>query len=355
MPKKVLIVGTGTIGEPLIGLFSVLKKDMGIDDVYFHKRTPLRYEIAKVNSLINRGAKLVVNNDCISQFEQLGHSVHCVYEQALEECDVIVDCTPAGNNNKAASYLDLSETYPHKTFIAQGSENGFGLPYAYGINDSILTSKENKFIQVVSCNTHSIACLVNNLHHSFGVVGGDFVCIRRPNDLSQDGGFIASPYLSLHSSINGTHHAKDVVDLFKTKDISFKDSLYSSAMKTNTQYMHVIRYNIETTGQHSYNKILDTLKENHMISLTRHRSANRVFSFGRDHGFYGRIYNQTVVSIPALEVHTKRETTMVTGFSFTPQDGNSLLSSAAATLYGLHGKKYLSWMSCFSKFLHKEI
>ena len=126
-------------------------------------------------------------------------------------------------------------------------------------------------------------------------------------------------------------------------------------MKTNTQYMHVIRFNIEINGQNNYSRILDTLKDNHMISLTRHKSANRVFSYGRDHGFYGRIYNQTVISTPTVEVLTKKNSTMITGFSFTPQDGNSLLSSAAATLYGLHGEKYLSWMSCFSKFLHKEV
>ena len=42
MSKRIVhIVGTGTIGEPLIGLFSAFKKDFGIDDVTFHKRTPL--------------------------------------------------------------------------------------------------------------------------------------------------------------------------------------------------------------------------------------------------------------------------------------------------------------------------
>ena len=49
--KTVLVIGTGTIGEPLIGLLSRLKGELGIDRVIFHKRTPLDYEIAKVNSL----------------------------------------------------------------------------------------------------------------------------------------------------------------------------------------------------------------------------------------------------------------------------------------------------------------
>jgi len=55
-----------------------------------------------------------------------------------------------------------------------------------------------------------------------------------------------------------------------------------------------------------------------------------VFSFGRDHGYYGRILSQTVVVTPTLAVRRAHE---VYGFCFTPQDGNSLLSSMAAALW----------------------
>jgi len=55
-----------------------------------------------------------------------------------------------------------------------------------------------------------------------------------------------------------------------------------------------------------------------------------IFSFGRDHGYYGRIFSQTVVAKPTVTVHGDRE---VVGFCFTPQDGNSLASSIAAALW----------------------
>ena len=61
--NNILVVGTGTIGEPLIGLLTEVKDDLGIDDVYFYKRTPLKDEIAKVDGLCRRGAKLVVTDD----------------------------------------------------------------------------------------------------------------------------------------------------------------------------------------------------------------------------------------------------------------------------------------------------
>ena len=49
-----------------------------------------------------------------------------------------------------------------KGFLAQGSEHGFGKKYARGINDSALMS-EDKFIQIVSCNTHNISSITNTI------------------------------------------------------------------------------------------------------------------------------------------------------------------------------------------------
>ena len=93
MKKNVFVVGTGTIGEPLIGLLSDYKNKLGIN-VYFNKRTPLIDEVAKVESLIKRGAKLVTSPVRRPKFEKMGHKVTCTYEDALEKADVIIDCTP---------------------------------------------------------------------------------------------------------------------------------------------------------------------------------------------------------------------------------------------------------------------
>jgi len=47
--------------------------------------------------------------------------------------------------------------------------------------------------------------------------------------------------------------------------------------------------------------------------------------------------------------------TQVTGFSFTPQDGNSLLSSVAAAMYGLYGNDYLAKLDPIKRFLIDEV
>ena len=75
MSRIVHVVGTGTIGEPLIGLFSAFQQAWDIDEVSFHKRTPLQDERAKVESMVRRGAKLVVDADKVADFEALACQV----------------------------------------------------------------------------------------------------------------------------------------------------------------------------------------------------------------------------------------------------------------------------------------
>jgi glyceraldehyde-3-phosphate dehydrogenase (NAD(P)) len=329
MNKIVHVVGTGTIGEPLIGLFADFKKYLGIDEISFHKRTPMTTERAKVNHLLQRGAKLAVDPDKIADFEALGHTVSYDATEALERATVVIDCTPAGNENKK-EYVKL--TGP-KGFLAQGSESGFGKPYAMGINDEALVPGQDRFLQIVSCNTHNIAALVKTLAYdgdgSSPLEKGRFVCMRRSNDVSQDSSFSPAPAAGKHDDpLFGTHHARDASRLLET--IGWKPNLFSSAMKLNTQYMHSLWFDLEFDRPMTKEKAIEKLRANRRIAMTEKRSSNQIFSFGRDHGYYGRILSQAVVAVPTLTVSGDRE---VIGFCFTPQDGNSLASSIAAALW----------------------
>ena len=124
--KIVHVVGTGTIGEPLIGLLCDFKEDLGIDEVTFHKNTPLTTDRSKVKSLINRGAILTTNNDKYDSFNDIGLKPGFCTETAIDRASVIIDCTPrgVGHENKNLYY----KNYLHNTqgFIALGRESGFG-------------------------------------------------------------------------------------------------------------------------------------------------------------------------------------------------------------------------------------
>jgi len=330
MKNIVHIVGTGTIGEPVIGLFSDFGDRMGIDEVTFHKRTPLVSDRAKLEHLMTRGAKLAVNDDARRDFEALGHTVTYGAEEALERATVVIDCTPAGNRHKETLYKDLQGP---RGFLAQGSEFQFGKPYAHGVNDEVLIPEEDRFIQIVSCNTHNIASLIKTLcdegDGSYNHQESNFVCIRRANDVSQADKFVPAPQVGRHDDPEfGTHHARDAHHLMQTMGMA--PDVFSSVLKVNSQYMHSIWFRILCDRDIDLEEILSRLRDNPLVALTEKREANLIFSFGRDHGYYGRILSQTVVVVPTLMVRRQRQ---IYGFCFTPQDGNSLLSSIAAALW----------------------
>ncbi len=349
------VIGTGTIGEPLVGLLCDMRGPLGIEEVTFHKRTPLLTDRSKVIQLLRRGARLVVDDNAARGFHDLGMERTYETRQALERAAVVIDCTPSGvgTQNKTEFY----EGYTGNTlgFIAQGGEFGFGKPYARGINDEALVKGKDQFLQVVSCNTHNLSILIDTLVLEDGgpdnLVEGRFVCMRRANDISQDGSFVPSPVVGKHKDERfGTHHARDAWHLFNT--MGYDLNLFSSALKLNTQYMHTIFFDIKVKKPTTVKHLLDRIRDNDRMSITYKDSANAVFSFGRDHGHYGRILNVTVVCVPTLTVRNQTE---IVGYCFTPQDGNSLLSSVSAATWFLYPEDYEDRIQCLKPFFYPEV
>ena len=355
MSRKIVhVVGTGTIGEPLIGLLCDFKEDLGIDEVTFHKNTPLTTDRSKVNSLVSRGARLTTHEQKFDGFNAIGLKPEFHTEEAIDRASVVIDCTPKGfgHENKKRYYMK----YLHNTkgFIAQGSEFGFGKMYARSINDSALIQDEDRFIQVVSCNTHNLSTIVHTLaldEDENNLIEGRFNLIRRSNDVSQTSKFVPSPQVGSHNDKDfGTHHARDAALLFET--INLKLNLFSSAMIVNTQYMHILHFYLKLKEETNIQKIIAKFDINDKVATTDKVNSNEVFSFGRDHGHFGRIMNTTVVSLPTLNV---RNGTEVTGFCFTPQDGNSLLSSIAITEWFLYPHSYKDKIQCLGPYFFNEV
>jgi len=356
VPNIVHVVGTGTIGEPLIGLLCHLKNELGLDEITFNKRTPLYTDRSKVQDLLQRGARLATGDEAMSGFEKLGMLPTFETAEAIERASVVIDCTPSGAGiaNKESLYSSASGV---KGFIAQGSEFGFGKMYARGINDAALDPREDRFLHVVSCNTHNLAAIIqamacDNGRRMDNLVSADFVCMRRANDVSQDAGYAPSPQVGKHKEESfGTHHARDAYHLFQTLDIEFP-RLFSSAVKLNSQYMHTLRFHLRVQEPTSVSRILEQVKENDRLALTYKKSANQVFSFGRDHGFFGRILNQTVIPHETLTVVGDHD---IYGFCFTPQDGNSLLSSVAGALWLIEPDEYEERLQVLGRYFFAEV
>ena len=98
--KNVHIIGTGTIGEPLIGLLCDYRDQLGIDDVTFHKNTPLISDKSKVIDLLQRGARLAVDENKIDSFSEIGMEPNFETKEAIKRATVVIDCTPKGIGHK---------------------------------------------------------------------------------------------------------------------------------------------------------------------------------------------------------------------------------------------------------------
>ena len=124
--KIVHVVGTGTIGEPLIGLITDYRDKLGIDEITFHKNSALLGDYTKVLDLQHRGARLAVDKTKVDDFCSLGMEPVLETEEAIKRANVIIDCTPKGigRRNKERYYSKFAEK--GKGFLAQGSESEFG-------------------------------------------------------------------------------------------------------------------------------------------------------------------------------------------------------------------------------------
>ncbi len=119
--------------------------------------------------------------------------------------------------------------------------------------------------------------------------------------------------------------------------------------------MHCLWFSIKLREKITLKQLIERFQENDRLALTEKKSANQIFSFGRDHGHYGRILSQTVLVLPTLQVRDADGGSEIIGFSFTPQDGNSLLSSVAIASWFLYPDDYEKRIQCLKPFFFQEI
>src|SRR6185295_11548533 len=122
-----------------------------------------------------------------------------------------------------------------------------------------------KYVQVVSCNTHNISVLLKTIgcakSEKIRLQSGQFVCMRRANDVSDTKDFVAAPQAGKHDDAEfGTHHARDAYHLFET--LGEKLNLFSSAIKLNTQYMHTLWFDLDLRHDTSLDEVKAAFRNN---------------------------------------------------------------------------------------------
>jgi len=247
-----------------------------------------------------------------------------------------------------------------KGFIAQGSEARFGFPVVFDVNDHLVTDSD-RFLQVVSCNTHQLVSVINTIANlssdPANLVSAHCTINRRDVDFTQKTGSISSPELGLHTDpVFGSHQARDAAIVFETL-YGFKPRLTSSVSKIHQQVMHATNFYIVLRGKVSLNEVKERLEANQLIAMTKYVSTNVAFGDIRDIGPNGRCFNQSIVCEDSLATIPSPAGTIVLGWAFTPQDANSLLTSISMILRLIHGQDYRKMMRPYLKFpyLRKSI
>ena len=77
------VIGTGTIGEPLVGLLAVHREEFNIDEVTFHKNMPYSHDRPKLLQMIAKGANMATRKDRIEKFKAQGIEVAYEQEEAI--------------------------------------------------------------------------------------------------------------------------------------------------------------------------------------------------------------------------------------------------------------------------------
>jgi len=313
---NVLVNGIGNIGTTVIQLLLKYKSLLGIRTIYANKNILRPWHISELELLKEQGI-IVSTSTKERDFEW--------FENVIQNMDYIFECGTNGSGIKNKQlYLSLPNL---KGVCAQGSEKGFGQSFMSGINDEIINSQ--KFVHVVSCNTHGTASLLKTFCGADlkNLVKGDFVVVRRSEDIGNHERLVSANVVARHlDSKIGTHHAIDVVDLFNSLQI--KCDITSSDITTPSQLMHAVRFNIELKNKINLTEIDRLISENTFLSVTKKFDSNVIFEQGRRYGFNGRIFSHAIVVSENLLIFENN----IKGWAFVPQEGNSILSTLHAFL-----------------------
>lgn len=309
----VVVRGLGNIGTTLAGLLLRHRERLGIDEVRVLKGRPAPWGAPDLDRLRERGAAVHIATGAGPQDEP-----------ALRGAGFVFDCRKAG-----APLGDLRAYQAMRDLcaVAQGSEDGFGVPFVAGVNDAVIRGA--RFVQVGSCNTHALAAVVRAVAgpELEALEGADFVVVRRCDDLGSHERLVAASVVSRHRDAHaGTHHAVDVARVFETT--GGRLAATSSDVTTPTQLMHAIRFALRLEVPVDAEEIRRRIDVDPWLSTTDKFDCNAVFELGRRYGVQGRIYSHAVVVANNLLITGR----VVRGWAFVPQEGNTLLSTLESFL-----------------------
>ena len=251
---KVLVIGAGNIGTTLVNLLLAHRGALGIDDVLVQKvREPAPFDEPDLVELRRRGARIVRATTAAANADLLA-SVGYVF-----------DCRKDGAARRdRGRYLEIGSL---RGASAQGSEDGFGVPFVGGVNPGAVIGA--RLVQIASCNTHATATLLAAMAGPAleQLEEADLVCVRRCEDLGGRERLVGASVVSRHRDAQaGTHHAADAARVFAT--LGLAPIVTSSDVTTPSQLMHAVRFNLRFRAPRAAADVVADLSAHSRLATT---------------------------------------------------------------------------------------
>lgn len=250
--KNVFVNGYGSIGSRITNF---IKDDPEINLIGVGKYSP----DDKVNVAISRGLKVYVPKKKLDSFSEF--KISGTIEDALDECDLVIDAAPAGHG-----FLNKKNLYEPKGLMAiyQGGETVYG---DKAVSDLLFNSRVNydkgfnkKHVMQGSCNVTGMGRILQPLKEKYGnqLVRFDVTLVRRWADLDETDNEVKD---TIEWSENP--HQGDDVKSYMGKETP----LFLRAIKVPTRQMHLhimdIRFK-DTTPKPS--EFLSTFKNEYGVA-----------------------------------------------------------------------------------------
>jgi glyceraldehyde-3-phosphate dehydrogenase (NAD(P)) len=222
--KRIFINGYGSIGSRIAGF---IKDDAEIKIIGVGKYSPDE----DVNLALSRGFDVYVPERKINEFKD--YKISGTIESVLDNCDLVIDCTPGG-----MGYKNKKSLYEPKGVMAiyQGGETVYG---EEAVSDLLFNSRATytqafgkKHVMQGSCNVTGMGRILQPLREKYGnrLDRFDVTLIRRWADIEQtDKQLKDTIEMSEHP-----HHGDDVKAYFG------KDApLFVRAIRVPSRQMHL--------------------------------------------------------------------------------------------------------------------
>ena len=221
--KRVFINGYGSIGRRIAAF---VNRDDQLQVIGVGKNSP-----RGLDTIISDGFAVYAPKSQISKFDST--KVSGTIESALDECDLVIDCTPGG-----IGFENKCNLYEPKNIMAiyQGGETVYG---DTAVSDILFNSRTNydlalgkSHVMQGSCNVTGIGKILQPLYEKFGkkIIRIDVLLIRRWADIEQTSVDVPDTI-----EMSPTSHHGDDVRAYMKDDIP----IHVRALKVPTRQMHV--------------------------------------------------------------------------------------------------------------------